>query len=54
MFQFFFVVVVFFGVVVVFFGVVVFCSSVDGDKGRYGGVAAYSEAAELLYNAFVR
>lgn len=36
------------------FGVVVFCSSVDGEKGRYGGVAAYSEAAELLYNAFVR
>lgn len=36
------------------FGVVVFCSSVDGEKGRHGGVAAYSEAAELLYNAFVR
>ncbi|MBQ7640384.1 MAG: beta-lactamase family protein [Bacteroidales bacterium] len=36
------------------FGVVVFCSSVDGETGRHGGVAAYSEAAELLYNAFVR
>ena len=36
------------------FGVVVFCSSVDGEKGRHGGVAAYSEAAEVLYNAFVR
>ena len=36
------------------FGVVVFCSSVDGEKGRYGGVAAYSEAAELLYNTFVQ
>ena len=36
------------------FGVVVFCSSVDGAKGREGGIAAYSEAAELLYNTLVQ
>jgi CubicO group peptidase (beta-lactamase class C family) len=36
------------------FGVVVFCSSTDGVKGRYGAIAAYSEAAEVLYDAFVR
>ena len=36
------------------FGVVVFCASADGEKGAHGGVAAYSEAAEVLYKAFVR
>ena len=36
------------------FGVVVFCASADEEKGAHGGVAAYSEAAEVLYKAFVR
>ena len=36
------------------FGVVVFCSSTDGEKGRYGAIAAYSEAAEVLYDALIK
>ena len=36
------------------FGVVVFCSSTDNKKNSRNGIAAYSEAAEVLYNAFIK
>ncbi|MBO4570390.1 MAG: serine hydrolase [Bacteroidales bacterium] len=36
------------------FGMVFFCSSTDGASGPYGGaVAAYCEAAEALYRAYI-
>ena len=37
------------------FGIVIFCSSVDGADGPHGGgAAAYCEAAEVLYKAFIK
>lgn len=37
------------------FGIVIYCSSVDGADGPHGGgAAAYCEAAEVLYKAFIR
>ena len=37
------------------FGIVIYCSSVDGADGPHGGgAAAYCEAAEVLYTAFIR